>query len=131
MGIEGADHAESNPKTSFPLISKLSCSLAGTTENIKIQKETLAHRVYGRQETVERYSCSYSLNPDYQEQISQGELKFVGRNDDGAIRLVELEGHRYFIACLFLPQMNSDPGRPHPMIVKYLEAALKSKQDTL
>ena len=108
MGIEDADQQESNPKTSRPLISKLRGSLAGTSESIKIQKETLAHRVYG----------------------GQGGLKFVGRNDDGAIRLIELEGHRYFIASLFLPQMNSDPGRPHPMIVKYLEAALNFRQNT-
>ena len=97
----------------------------GTSECIKIQTDTLTHQVYGKGETVERYSCSYSLNSDYQEQISQGELKFVGRNDDGEIRVIELEGHRYFIASLFLPQLNSDPGRPHPMIMKYLEAALR------
>ena len=125
MGIEDADHEESNPKTSRPLISKLNCSLAGTSERIKIQPDTLAHQVYGKGETVERYSCSYSLNSEYQEQINQGELKFVGRNDDGEIRVIELEGHHYFIASLFLPQMNSASGRPHPMIKKYLEEALR------
>jgi len=131
MGIEDADHEESNPKASRPLISKLSCSLVGTSECIKIQTDTLAYQVYGRGETVERYSCRYSLNSEYQEQFSHGKLKFVGRNDDGAIRLIELEGHRYFIASLFLPQMNSDPGRPHPMIVKCLEEASKFRESRL
>jgi len=124
MGIEDADHEESNPTTSRPLISKLSYSLVGTSECIKLQADTLAHQVYGKEETVERYSCSYGLNSEYQEQISQGELKFVGHNDEGEIRVIELEGHRYFIASLFLPQMNSNSGNPHPMIMKYLEEAL-------
>ena len=97
----------------------------GTSERIKIQTDSLTHQVYGKGETVERYSCSYSLNSEYQEQISQGEIKFVGRNGNGEIRVIELEGHRYFIASLFLPQMNTDPGRPHPIIVKYLEEALR------
>ena len=125
IGIEDADHEENNPKTSRPLISKLSFSLAGINERIKIQTDTLAHQVYGKEETVEKYSCSFSLNPEYQEQISRGKLKFVGRNDEGEIRVIELKGCRYFIASLFLPQMKSAPGRPHPMIMKFLEEAMK------
>jgi len=103
----------------------LSCSLAGASERIKIQTNTLTHQIYGKEETVESYSCSYSLNAEYQEQLSQGKLKFAGRNEDGKIRVIELEGNRYFIASLFLPQVNSDPGRPHPIIMKFLEEALR------
>ena len=80
--------------------------------------------MYGKEETVERYSCNYSLNPEYQEQISQGKLRVVGRNEEGAVRVIELEGRRFFMASLFLPQRSSTADRPHPMIVKYLEEAL-------
>jgi len=103
----------------------LSCSLAGASERIELQADNIAYQVYGKEETVEKYSCNYSLNPEYQEQISQGKLKVVGRNGEGAVRVIELEGQRFFMASLFLPQMNSTTEKPHPMIMRYLEAALR------
>jgi CTP synthase (UTP-ammonia lyase) len=123
LGIEDAEHQESTPGASRLLISKLSCSLVGESERIEIKPGTLAHQVYGNEEAVEKYSCNYSLNPDYREQISQGMLKVVGINAEGAVRVVELEGHRYFMASLFLPQMSSTPAKPHPMIKGYLKEA--------
>lgn len=128
MGIVDADHEESNPGASRLLISLLSCSLAGTSERIKIQEGTLAYKVYGKGETVERYSCSYSLNPAYSEKISQGKLKIVGRNHEGAVRIIELEGNRFFIASLFLPQRSSTVDKPHPMIMEYLKETLRFRQ---
>jgi CTP synthase (UTP-ammonia lyase) len=100
----------------------------GTSERIEIQADTLAYQVYGKGETVEKYSCNYSLNPEYQEQINQGKLRVVGRNEEGAIRVIELEGHRFFMASLFLPQRSSTADRPHPMIMRYLEGSLRFGQ---
>ncbi len=97
----------------------------GTSERIEIQAGTFAYQVYGKGEAVERYSCNYSLNPEYQEQINQGKLKVVGRNEEGAVRVIELEGQRFFMASLFLPQVNSIAEKPHPMIMRYLEEALR------
>lgn len=98
------------------------------SERIEIQADTLAYQVYDKGETVEKYSCSYSLNPEYQEQISQGKLKVVGRNDEGAVRVIELEGQRFFMASLFLPQRNSTAEKPHPMVIRYLKEALSFGQ---
>lgn len=128
LGTEDADHEESNPETSIPLISRLSCSLVGTSERIQLQADTLAFQVYGKGEAVEKYSCNYSLNPKYREQISQVKLKVVGRNDEGAVRLIEIEGQRFFLASLFLPQMNSTTSKPHPIIMRYLEEALRFRE---
>jgi CTP synthase (UTP-ammonia lyase) len=128
MSIEDADHEESNPNASIPFISKLSYSLVGADELIEILSGSLAYRVYGKGEALERYSCNYSLNPKYQAQVSQGKLKIVGRNVEGTARLIELEERRFFMASLFLPQMNSTPGSPHPIILKYLEEALKFRE---
>jgi len=102
--------------------------LAGKSERVTIQAGTLAFQVYGKSETVERYSCNYSLNPEYQEEINQGMLRVVGRNKDGAVRIVELEGRRFFMASLFLPQMGSTAEKPHPMIMRFLEDALRFRQ---
>lgn len=97
----------------------------GESERIAIKLGTLVQQVYGQAEVVETYSCNYSLNPEYQEQIGQGKLRIVGHNREGAVRIVELEGHRYFVGCLFLPQMSSSAEQPHPIIKGYLKEALR------
>jgi len=108
----------------------LTCSLAGQSEKIELKAGTLAYQAYGKGETTEKYRCSYGLNPEYQEQIYQSDLKVVGMNEGGEIRIIELEGQRFFMASLFLPQMNSTPGNPHPMIMEYLRAAMGSNNTT-
>ena len=42
---------------------------------------------------------------------------------NGEARMVELPDRRFFIATLFLPQHNSAPDHPHPLIVAFLRAA--------
>jgi hypothetical protein len=64
----------------------------GKSEWIEILEDTLTYRVYGRSTIEEKYSCNYSLNPEYQEKFKEGGMKFVGRNGNGAIRVIELKG---------------------------------------
>lgn len=128
LGIQDAAHAESNPQAPRPLIGQLSCSLVGESERIDIKPGTLLHQVYGKEQVLERYACNYGLNPEYREQIGRGTLQVVGRNAEGAVRVVELEGHRFFIASLFLPQTSSTPEKPHPMIKAYLKKAAMDRK---
>ena len=50
----------------------------------------------------------------------------VGVDQDGEARVLELPDHRFFVATLFVPQLSSSPGSPHPLIVAYLRAAMRS-----
>ena len=100
----------------------------GESERIDIKPGTLVHRVYGKEQVVEKYGCSYGLNPEYQKHISRGTLKVVGRNGEGTMRVVELEGHRFFVESLFLPQMSSTLEKPHPMLRAYLKEAAMERQ---
>jgi CTP synthase (UTP-ammonia lyase) len=54
----------------------------------------------------------------------RGNLRTVGRDSDGNARIVELVSHPFFLATLFLPQLSSEPGNPHPVIVAFLKAAM-------
>lgn len=124
LGICDAEHEETAPDASSLVISKLTCSLVGKTQAIKITPGTHAHRVYEKEEVAEQFRCNYGLNPAYRDQIGNGELQVVGVDPDGEARVVELSHHRFFIATLFLPQFSSSPDMPHPLIVAYLKAAL-------
>jgi len=124
LGIDDAEHEETAPNASRLVIGKLACSLAGTSQVVKIVPGTLAHQAYGKEDTVEQFSCSYGINPEYRDAIEDGVLKVAGLGTDGEVRVVELSGYRFFIATLFLPQLSSSAEIPHPLIVAYLKATM-------
>jgi CTP synthase (UTP-ammonia lyase) len=124
LGIQDAEHAETAPDAPHLVIGKLSCSLVGQAQAVKIMPGTLARRIYGTAETVEEFRCNYGVHPAYRDQIETGGLTIAGRDSQGEIRIVELSGHRFFMATLFLPQLSSRVDRPHRLIVAYLNAAI-------
>ena len=123
MGLTEADHEESSPDASLKLISKLTCSLAGQEKQVRIVPGTQAHQIYRKDEVTEPFACNYGLNEAFARQIQSRRLRFSGYDYDGTARMSELQGHPFFIATLFVPQSNSQPGNPHPLIVAYLTAA--------
>ena len=123
LGLQNAEHEETAPEAAQLVISKLVCSLVGSTETITLASGSLAQRVYGKTEAVEQFACNYGLNPAYRDQISRGELKISGTGPEGEVRVVEISAQRFFIATLFLPQLSSTAESPHPLLLAYLKAA--------
>jgi CTP synthase (UTP-ammonia lyase) len=83
---------------------------------------SLAERILGVGRTIERYHCSFGLNPSYLDILVVHGLQFTGHDDDGQVRIAELPGHPFFFATLFQPELYGDGTRPHP-IVRALGAA--------
>ena len=123
LAIPDAEHAETAPEAPCLVISPLTCSLVGATQTVKLLPGTLAYQAYEQDEVTEQFMCNYGLNPAYRDVVSTGGLKVVGLDAVGEVRIVELSAHRFFLATLFLPQLSSGPGSPHPLIVAYLQAA--------
>ena len=73
---------------------------------------------------MEQFNCSYGLNEIYRDAMQNQPLKIVGVDTNGEARVVELTGHRFFIATLFLLLFSSSPKVPHPLVVAYLKAAI-------
>jgi CTP synthase (UTP-ammonia lyase) len=128
--MEDAEHEESAPDASSLLISKLSCSLVGTRQEVQIKPGTLVHAMYQKETVTEQFTCNYGLNPEYHDEISSGGLRIAGIDVDGEARIVELAEHRFFIATLFLPQLSSTPEVPHPILLAYLKAAVAFRAAT-
>jgi CTP synthase (UTP-ammonia lyase) len=126
IGLTEADHEESSPNASLKLITRLTCSLAGQEKQIRIVSGTKAHQIYRKDEVTEPFACNYGLNETFADQIQSRQLRFSGFDHDRTARMAELPGHPFFLATLFVPQVNSKPGSPHPVIVAYLEAARQS-----
>ena len=83
----------------------------------------MAQQIYGKDETVESFACNYGLNHSFIDQIASKGLRISGYDEDETVRMVELPGHPFFVATLFVPQVLSTPQSPHPLILAYLRAA--------
>ncbi len=124
-GIHDAQHEETSPDASALVVSKLGCSLKGKEQEIHICSGTRAFRAYGRSTVSEQFVCNYGLNPQYRKQIEIHPLRVSGVDRQGDVRIVELDDHPFFMTTLFQPQIASQPGRPHPLVVAYLKAVAK------
>jgi CTP synthase (UTP-ammonia lyase) len=123
LHIEDAEHAEHDPYASKLVINPLSCNLKGNPLEIKITDEQSAvARIIGSPVLTEQYYCNFGLNRDYQKQIDDAGFRIVGTDATNEARILELEGHPFYIATLFIPQMNSSPDAPHPLITAFLRA---------
>jgi CTP synthase (UTP-ammonia lyase) len=106
------------------LITRLVCSLAGVEQDVFISPDTIAFSAYGKGIVTEKFTCNYGLNEAYKSDIISKILNIVGKDAAGNARIAELGSHPFFIATLFLPQLSSTPGGPHPLIVGFLQAGM-------
>ncbi|HEY7160168.1 MAG TPA: hypothetical protein VH815_02870 [Acidobacteriota bacterium] len=99
------------------------CSLSGLTQKVAIFENSHAYEAYRARSAEEQFLCNYGVNPKYQDQIIRQPLIAAGVGPDGEIRIIEIPDHRFYVATLFVPQMLSKEGAPHPLILNYMSAA--------
>ena len=122
LNLEDAEHAEYDPYASNLVISKLECSLAGQFLTIEIKEDSKVFRIYQKRSIKEHYYCNFGLNPEYQEILDKGGLRVVGMDQNNEARILELPDHPFFVATLFVPQLNCSYVDPHPLLVAFLKA---------
>ena len=123
LNIPDADHAESNSTAATPIISKLSCALINQSEPLFLQKNSRLREIYGADQIVESYQCSYGVNPNFQERFAKSGLNFSAYGAGHAVRAFELEEHPFFFATLFQPERSANFNKPHPLIRAFLQSA--------
>ena len=123
-GIAGADHAEVNPEADELVCVPLTCNVVGQLARVHVTPGTFAAELYPASETVEPFFCTFGLNPRYREPLERSGLRFSGFDDDGEPRILELPGHRFFLATLYVPQAAPPEDDPHPVLAGFLKAAM-------
>ncbi len=123
LGFSDAHHAEYDPYASTLFVTPLSCSLAGQQMAVELEPGTFAARAYQSTTATERYYCNFGLNPEYLPSLQAGGLVVSGVDKDTEVRVMELPGHRFYVATLFVPQASSSPDRPHPLVGSFVQAA--------
>jgi CTP synthase (UTP-ammonia lyase) len=134
-GIEDAVHAEyfgeDDPRVRPPgpysqpnepagrgsaVIVPLECSLVGHEGAISYEPGTLMQEIMGTDRSVERYHCSYGLDPAYLRRLTDAGVTFSAHDDAGDVRALELPDHPFFLGTLFQPELAGDGTRAHPVI---------------
>ncbi len=128
LGTPEAGHAEYDPVAPNPFVSALSCSPFGERMGVEIEPGSKAHSVHGTTATREDYRCNYGLSPEGRARLEEGGLRVSGTDADGEARIVELPGHPFYVATLFVPQTSSYPGNPHPLIAAFVKAGSDAKR---
>jgi CTP synthase len=133
-GITNANSTEFDQTVSDPVIClleeqrevrKKGASMRLGTWPTKIQPGTLAEKIYGKDEVLERHRHRYEFNMKYRDQMREKGFEISGTSPDGSLaELVELRDHPYFLACQYHPEFQSKPNQPHPLFKGFIQAAL-------
>jgi len=126
LGAEGAEHAETSPDAADLVVTPLSCSLWGQEHPVVLVPGTRTSGLYGVESAAEDYFCSYGLSPEYRPRMEESGLRVSGVDEEGEPRIVELDGHPFFVATLFCFQTRSRRGEPHPLVAGFVDAARQS-----
>src|SRR5437868_3770865 len=133
-GLEKANSTEFDQKSPEPVICLLEeqqevhnkgASMRLGTWPTKIEPGTLAEKIYGSDEVLERHRHRYEFNMHYRDQMREKGFEISGTSPDGSLaELVELRDHPYFLACQYHPEFQSKPNKPHPLFKGFIQAAL-------
>jgi CTP synthase len=137
-GIRGANSTEFDKEASEPVISLLEeqrgirnkgGSMRLGTWPTKLVPGTVAKKIYGHDEVMERHRHRYEFNMKYRDRMTEKGFTISGTSPDGTLaELIELRDHPYFLACQYHPEFQSKPNKPHALFRGFIEACLAHPQ---
>jgi CTP synthase len=135
LGLEGAHSTEFDPDSPHPVVDllpeqrkvkQMGATMRLGAQPVVVDKDSTAFELYGREVIMERHRHRYEVNPKYIEAFEEAGWRFTGRSGDGMrMEIGELEDHPYFIASQFHPEFKSRPGRPSPLHLGLVNAAVE------
>ena len=142
LGLEGANSTEFNRAAPDPVIALITewrdqsgqmlirsegTDLGGTMrlggQVSNIERGSLAHAIYGRDQIAERHRHRYEFNNGYLDRMRSAGLRFSAFSDDGLVEIIELPSHPWFVAVQFHPEFTSTPRDGHPLFAGFIRAA--------
>lgn len=147
--LQGASSTEFDKKTPYPVIGLLGewlstdgqVNLRDETTDLggsmrlgeqlcKLEKDSLARRVYGKEQILERHRHRYEVNNTFVDTLIGHGLRISGRSvDNSLVEIIELPTHPWFLACQFHPEFTSTPRDSHPLFLSFVLAARKFNEE--
>ncbi len=139
LGLHTADSLEFAPETTEPVIFLMEEQKGVTNKGgtmrlgsypCVLAKSSKAREAYGKDTVMERHRHRYEFNSQYRSRFEEAGVVFSGTSpDDKLVEIFELQGHPWFVACQFHPELVSRPMGAHPLFKGFVFAASKKKQD--
>jgi CTP synthase len=134
-GLADASSAELNPSTKNLVINTMADqhgkeNTGGTMRlgnyDCTLEKGSLAAKLYGSTNIIERHRHRYECNNDYRDKYENWGIKPVGINKvNNLVEVIEGVEHPFFLASQYHPEFKSRPNRPHPMFAGFIKASLR------
>ncbi len=145
LNLKGANSTEFDRDTKYPVIGLITewsdisgkrekrnqnSDLGGTMrlggQLCKLKKNSKTHKMYKRNEIVERHRHRYEVNPLFKDDMINKGLEVVGTSVDGKlVEMIEIPKHKWFVACQFHPEFTSNPRDGHPIFNSYIKSTFK------
>ena len=133
LGIADADTAENNSGSKNIIIYPVACAvpnqkkgapkLSGVVPEIRLRPGSYLQSFYMKDTVAEEFFCNFEVNPEYEWASIEAGFPIAARGPQGEIRAIESPAHRFFVATLFQPQLSSKAGKPHPLVLAFVQAA--------
>ncbi len=136
-GLTDANSTEINPDSPYPVIDLMpeqrGIEIKGATmrlgaHQVVLQKGSLAYKLFGQEEIMERHRHRFEVNLDYIEALKNKGLCFTGKSSDGRrMETLELPEKYFYFASQFHGEFKSRPGRPSPEYFGFIQACVNKK----
>ena len=133
LGIKDADTAENNSGSKNIVIYPVACAvpdrkkdapkLSGLVPEIRLRPGLVLAIVLYPGHGHRRVLLQFRGQSRLRMGGHGGRIPGRGSRRQGEIRAIESPTHRFYIATLFQPQLSSKPGKPHPLVLAFVQAA--------
>ena len=137
LGLEGANSAELDPATQYPIIDLLPDQagiqdLGGTLRlglyPCHLKPGSKAALAYGQDIVERRHRHRYEFNTAFRQQFEDAGFVFSGVSPDKRLmEVVELPDKKFFVAAQYHPELHSRPNRPEELYTAFVTAALENQ----
>lgn len=138
LGLLDACSTEMRPDTVDPVIflmeeQKGVTQMGGTMRlgayPCELKKGTRSATAYGKGKVSERHRHRYEFNNKYLELFERNGMVAAGKNpDSGLVEIMEVQDHPWFVGTQFHPEYKSTVLSPHPLFIRFVQAAIDKKQ---
>ncbi|KHD43961.1 CTP synthase [Streptococcus hongkongensis] len=137
LHMEGANSAELNPDTDFPIIDimrdQIDVEDMGGTLRLglypcKLKAGSHAATAYNNQEVIQRrHRHRYEFNTKFRKEFEAAGFVFSGVSPDNRLmEIVELPDKKFFVAAQYHPEYQSRPNKAEELYTAFITAAVKN-----
>ncbi|MFQ6025848.1 MAG: gamma-glutamyl-gamma-aminobutyrate hydrolase family protein, partial [Nitrosopumilaceae archaeon] len=134
--LDDASSTEIDPQSKNPVVdllpeqkkvSNMGGSLRLGANEIIVEDNTLAFRIYKSNTIAKRHRHRYEFNKDYLDLFSKNGMNFSGQSDGGKrMEILEIPSHKFYLGVQFHPEFSSRPGFPEASFEAFVRSAAQS-----